>query len=157
MPVPSRTQLISRFYTAFQQRDAAGMAACYHEQIHFSDPIFPDLHGGDVGAMWEMLCTRGKDLTVAFDNVEADEQRGSAHWTARYTFSATKRHVTNRIDASFIFRDGLFIRHVDRFPLYAWTRQALGPVGLLLGWTPMLQSRVRQQAATSLQQWIAKR
>lgn len=150
------TELITRFYTAFSQRDAAGMNACYHGDVHFSDPVFPDLRGDDARAMWEMLCARGKDLTIEFANVQADEQRASANWIARYTFSATKRHVTNRIEASFIIRDGLIVRHIDRFPLYSWARQALGPVGLLLGWTPMVQSRVRHKAATSLRQWIAR-
>ncbi len=148
--------LITRFYTAFQQRNAVGMAACYHVDVHFSDPVFPNLHGREAGAMWGMLCTRGRDLTLEFANVHADNERGSADWTAHYTFSATKRHVTNRIHASFAFRDGLIQRHIDRFSLYAWTRQALGPTGLLLGWSPPLQSRVRQQAATSLAQWIAR-
>ncbi len=149
--------LITRFYTAFQQRNAAGMAACYHQQIHFSDPVFPDLHGADAAAMWDMLCTRGKDLRVEFTNVQASEQHGSADWTATYTFTSTQRLVTNRISASFVFRDGLIVRHTDHFSLYAWSRQALGPLGLLLGWTPMLQSRVRAQAAVSLARWIAKR
>ncbi len=150
-------ELITRFYSAFQQRNAEQMGACYHEQIHFSDPVFPNLHGHVARAMWDMLCTRGTDLTLEFTNVQADDLRGSAHWVARYTFSATGRSVTNRIDARFSFRDGLIVRHIDRFPLYAWSRQALGPVGLLLGWTPMLQSRVKSQAAASLKQWIAKR
>ena len=37
-------QTIQRFYTSFQQRDHAGMAACYHPSVHFSDPAFGDLH-----------------------------------------------------------------------------------------------------------------
>jgi len=65
--------------------------------------------------------------------VHADDQHGSADWVARYTFSATKRHVTNRIHASLQFRDELIHRHIDHFLLYAWSEQALGPVGLLLG------------------------
>ena len=89
--------------------------------------------------------------------MHADDQHGSADWVARYTFSATKRHVTNRIHASLQFRDELIHRHIDHFSLYAGSKQALGPVGLLLGWSPLLQSRVRRQAATSLEQWIAKR
>jgi hypothetical protein len=82
--------------------------------------------------------------------VQADDDSGRAHWEAHYRFSATKRLVHNRIDASFRFRDGLIIEHVDRFDFWAWARQALGAPGLLLGWTPMLRNKVRAQAATKL-------
>ncbi|MFY8063069.1 MAG: nuclear transport factor 2 family protein, partial [Usitatibacteraceae bacterium] len=34
-------QCIRRFYAAFANRDADGMAACYHPEIAFSDPAFP--------------------------------------------------------------------------------------------------------------------
>ena len=47
-------QLIQTFYTAFQNRDAAGMAACYHPEVVFSDPVFPHLEGPKAIAMWQM-------------------------------------------------------------------------------------------------------
>ncbi len=160
MPLPLRetavhphAELITRFYSAFQQSNAEQMAACYHEQIHFSDPVFPDLHGGDVHTMWDMLCTRGTDLSLEFSNVYADDAAGRAQWIARYTFSATGRSVINRINARFQFRDGLIVRHIDTFSLYAWTRQALGTIGWIAGWSPPLQNRVRRQAAASLANW----
>ncbi len=143
-------ELITRFYSAFQRKDAAAMAACYHAEVRFSDPVFPDLRGAAAGAMWAMLCARGKDLAVEFRDVQADDARGRAHWDARYTFSATGRAVLNRIDAQFEFRDGRIARHVDRFSFWGWARQALGPAGLLLGWTPMLRAKVRAQAAAGL-------
>ena len=142
--------LITRFYEAFAARDGAAMAACYHPEVHFSDPVFPDLHGADAGLMWRMLTERGKDLVIRFDEVQADDQQGSAHWQADYTFSATKRFVKNDIRASFTFKDGLILRHQDSFGFYAWARQALGPMGLLLGWTPMLHKKVQSQAAAGL-------
>jgi ketosteroid isomerase-like protein len=141
---------IRRFYEAFQKRDAAAMVACYAPDVHFSDPVFPDLRGPQAGMMWKMLCERGKDLRLEFRDVRADETMGSAHWEAWYTFSATGRKVHNVIDASFEFRDGRIARHVDRFDLYRWSRQALGPAGLLLGWTPLLQDKVRAMAAKGL-------
>ncbi len=148
--------LITRFYTAFAARDAVAMGACYHPGVHFSDPVFPELHGDDARAMWSMLCARGKDLTIAFRDVRADSQRGSASWIARYTFSASGRFVTNRINAEFELADGLIVRHTDRFSLYAWARSALGPTGVLLGWTPLVQSKIRRQAAAALRAWRAK-
>jgi ketosteroid isomerase-like protein len=141
---------ITRFYEAFQKRDAATMAACYAPDVQFSDPVFPDLRGAQAGLMWKMLCERGKDLRLEFRDVRADATGGSAHWEAWYTFSATGRKVHNVIDASFAFRDGRIARHVDRFDLYRWSRQALGPAGLLLGWSPPLQNKVRAMAAKGL-------
>ncbi|MEA2010855.1 MAG: nuclear transport factor 2 family protein, partial [Actinomycetota bacterium] len=61
--------LITSFYEAFQERDHAGMIACYHPSIHFSDPVFTDLHGSEAKAMWHMLCERGTDLNVTFRDV----------------------------------------------------------------------------------------
>lgn len=148
---------IQRFYHAFTQRDAEGMAACYAPDVHFSDPVFPDLHGSDAGDMWRMLCEAGKDLQIRSSNITADDTHGTAHWDADYTFSATGRFVNNRIDAQFTFRDGLIVRHVDTFDFYAWTRMALGPAGLLLGWTPLLRNKVRTQAAKGLSKWKADR
>jgi hypothetical protein len=74
----------------------------------------------------------------------------TAHWDAHYTFSATGRAVHNAIDAQFTLRDGLIVRHVDRFDFWRWSRQALGVPGWLLGWTPLLKAKVRAQAAKGL-------
>ena len=152
-------ELIQTFYTAFQQRDHAGMIACYHPDIHFSDPVFTDLHGRQANAMWQMLCERGKDLAVTFSDVvataSADGGNGRAHWEATYTFS-TGHQVHNVIDATFVFQDGLIIRHQDSFDLWRWTRMALGPMGLFLGWTPLVQNRVRKTALAGLERFIAK-
>lgn len=149
------TQLIERFYAAFGRRDWAGMAACYHPDVHFSDEVF-DLHGADAGLMWRMLCTSGKDLAIEPSGIAADEAVGRAHWDARYTFSATGRKVLNRIDASFEFRDGLIVRHVDRFPFWTWARQALGAPGWLLGWSGFLRDKVRATAAKNLAAFKAR-
>lgn len=142
--------LIDRFYQAFGRRDAAAMAACYHADVEFTDPVFPRLRGGEAGKMWTMLCARGKDLRVEHSAVSADDAAGRAHWDAYYTFSGTGRKVVNRIDARFEFKDGLIVRHVDQFSFYRWARQALGPVGLALGWTPLVRGKVQRQAAANL-------
>lgn len=143
-------ELITRFYQAFQKRDAAAMAACYHRDIRFSDPAFPDLRGAQAGAMWKMLCARGKDLRLEFRDVRADDKSGSAHWEAWYSFSATGRQVHNIIDAEFEFRDGLIARHTDRFDFHRWAGQALGPAGKLLGGFGFLQTKVQKMAAKGL-------
>jgi ketosteroid isomerase-like protein len=143
-------EVITRFYTAFQHRDAAGMAACYHPDVHFSDPVFPSLRGPEATLMWEMLCRRGKDLTIQFNNVQANDLAGTAEWEAWYSFSATGRRVHNRIRADFRFRDGTIIRHIDEFSFWRWARQALGPIGWLMGWSGPVRSRVQDQARAAL-------
>ncbi len=147
-------ELLETFYTAFQQKDYASMNGCYHDNIHFSDPVFMDLYGNQAKAMWHMLCERGKDLAVIFNNVHASENSGQAHWEATYTFSTSGRTVHNIINAKFTFQDGKIIRHQDTFGLWRWTRMALGPVGALLGWTPPIQNKVRTMGMIGLEKFI---
>lgn len=149
------TDLLDRFYAAFDRRDGDAMAACYTPDAHFSDPVFTDLNGREPGAMWRMLTGRSDDLSVDLVSRSATRDQGSAHWVARYTFTATGRFVVNDVQAQFHFRDGLIVDHVDTFDFWRWTRQALGPPGLLLGWTPMLRDRVRSQARAGLDEFLA--
>ena len=129
------------------------MGACYAHDVRFSDPVFPDLRGDDARAMWLMLTARAKEFRVEFRDVSFDGSTGRGHVEAWYLFSATGRKVHNVIDGTFTFRDGLIATHVDRFDFYRWSRQALGLPGLLLGWTPFIQERIRQQAAEGLRRW----
>lgn len=152
----ANAKLIERFYQAFANRDAATMRAAYHPQARFDDPAFPGLEGSEIGDMWDMLISRGKDLKVTFSDVEAGDQEGSAHWQAWYTFSATGQKVHNVIAADFEFRDGKIYRHRDRFSFWRWSRQALGMPGLLLGWTPLLEKKVQANAKKSLDAWRAR-
>ena len=143
-------QVITRFYEGFARRDAEAMAACYHRDIEFSDPVFTDLKGNAAGDMWRMLCARAADLAVRFEVKSADDKRGAAHWDADYTFTKTGRKVNNRIDAEFEFQDGLISRHKDQFDFWRWSRMALGTPGVLLGWSPVIRNKVRAQAAEGL-------
>lgn len=142
-------ELIERFYAAFARRDGDGMAACYAPDVRFSDPVFGELRGTEAGDMWRMLTGRAQDLTVTLAEHEAGDERGSAHWLADYTFR-TGRKVHNDIHAELRFRDGLIAEHDDRFSFHRWASQALGPVGLLLGWTPMLRGKVSGEARAGL-------
>ena len=149
-------KLIATFYAAFARRDAKAMAACYAPDVVFSDPVFPRLEGPRAGGMWAMLCERGADLAIEPSAIAADDSRGTAHWDARYTFSATGRKVLNRIDAEFTFAGGKIATHTDRFSFWKWSSQALGPAGMLLGWTPLVRNKVRAQAAKGLDAFLAK-
>lgn len=148
--------LIGQLYQAFQVRDGARMAALYHPEAEFSDPVFTALKGEQVGAMWRMLTERGKDLQVTYDSVSADEAAGSAHWQANYTFSRTGRPVHNVIDARFAFLDGKIFRHIDDFDLWRWAGMALGVKGKVIGWLPAAQNAIRREAMRGLDRYMGK-
>ena len=148
--------LLETFYEAFDKCDGDRMAACYAPDARFSDPVFTDLRGDEPGAMWRMLTGRADDLRVELLEHEAGDQRGSARWRAHYTFTQTGRPVVNDVRATFRFADGLIAEHHDEFGFHRWARQALGPTGLLLGWTPIVKGATRRRARESLDEFIAK-
>ena len=155
MSAEANKTTIERFYEAFDKHDGATMAACYApEGARFDDPVFPGLRGDEPGAMWRMLTGRADDLRVQLVEHDADDASGSARWLADYTFTQTGRKVHNDVRARFRFADGLIAEHDDEFGFYAWARQALGPPGLLLGWTPMLHAKVQKQARAGLDEFI---
>ncbi|KPF49718.1 ketosteroid isomerase [beta proteobacterium AAP121] len=150
---------IERFYAAFAQLDGEAMQACYAPDARFDDEAF-SLQGADqIGGMWRMLCTATKskpESRAHWQLAVSQITDRSAHWEAHYLFSATGRQVINRIDAAFEFdAQGRITRHRDRFDFWAWSRQALGTPGLLLGWTPMLRKKVRATAAQNLARFMA--
>lgn len=146
-------ELITKFYEAFQKRDAEAMVACYADDVVFSDSVFTELRGIEAKNMWRMLCERGADLRVVFRDVKSDGKTGSAHWDADYTFSVTGNQVHNEIDATFEFANGKIVRHKDVFDLWKWAGMALGMKGKLLGWAPPVQNAIRKQGAKGLALW----
>ncbi len=143
--------LITRFYTAFGQGDADAMEACYAKDVRFEDPVFGRLEAEQVMKMWRMLLRRSKGkLDIRIENVVSEGGRGSCVWIASYEFSKTGRKVVNVIEAEFTIEEGVIVRHVDRFSVWRWSRQALGLPGWLLGWTPWMASKLRAEARKSL-------
>ena len=142
---------VQRFYDAMSRRDGDAMADCYAPGATFSDPVFVGLHDGEPGDMWRMLTGRARDMTVDLVEHDVGERTGTAHWVARYTFGQTGRPVVNDVRSLFTFDDaGLVVDQQDDFDFWRWARQALGPVGLLAGWTPVLQHSVRDKAKAGL-------
>lgn len=148
--------LITRFYTAFQNKDAETMASFYHPEATFEDEVF-DLQGEDIGHMWRMLCARGKDMTLTFTNLRSSASgHVTCHWEPIYTFSGTGRKVHNLIDTTIELRDGKIWKQRDVFSFWNWASQALGLPGRLLGWTPVLKNKVRKTANQSLEDFKRK-
>lgn len=147
-------QIIDTFYKSFAKRDYKTMQNLYHEQAVFSDPVFTNLEGNQVKAMWHMLCESAKDLTISHGTIGTFDNNARVTWKAAYTFSKTNRMVHNVIDAHFYFKDGLIIQHYDDFDFYKWTRMALGTRGLLFGWTQFVQDKIRHEANLNLKKFI---
>ncbi len=148
--------LLNKFYTAFQNRDAQAMNSCYHKNIVFKDPAFGILKGNKAKAMWEMLCTTGKDLEIKFSDIEVIDNNGKVNWEADYTFSATKKKVHNVVYAEFIFKDGKIIEHIDTFCFHNWSSQAFGFIGKLFGKSAFFQRQFQQRANRLLDEYIEK-
>lgn len=151
----ANTMLISNFYRAFQQLDAAGMNACYSQQVVFSDPVFGFLDADEVKAMWQMLCKNAKDFKLEYGNIQAlDEEYYTCEWTASYTFSRTGRPVVNKVKAFMRLKDEKITEHSDGFSLHKWAAQALGVSGWLIGWNRWYQQKIKNNARRQLLHYI---
>ncbi len=148
---PPALATIERLYAAMDAHDGEAMAACYARQATFTDPVFVGLSDGEPGDMWRMLTARSTDLRVELREHDVDGSRGTAHWVAHYTFGQTGRKVVNDVRSEMRFDDaGLIVQQRDEFDFWRWSRQALGPLGLLLGWTPVVKHSVRDKARGGL-------
>lgn len=148
-------ETIQKFYTAFQQKDYETMNSCYANDIAFSDPIFGLLHGNQVKAMWQMLCTNAKEFKLQFNNIKTDDDEYyTCSWIAMYRFSATNRRVVNKCTAYMRLKDGVIIEHSDGFNYYKWCRQAFGIKGILLGWSGFMHKKVSNKARKQLFKYI---
>jgi ketosteroid isomerase-like protein len=147
--VADNADLIRQLYEAMDGHDGDAMAKLYAPDARFRDPAFGELSGAEAGDMWRMLTGRSEDLRVELAEHEAHGDTGTARWIATYTFR-TGRPVVNDIRAEFRFRDGKITEHRDSFSFWRWSRQALGPIGLAFGWTPLLRAAVRKRARSDL-------
>lgn len=149
-------ELINKFYTAFSNGDSKEMTACYHENVRFTDPAFGTLEGKRACKMWEMLLSRGTQSKITFSNINIDGDTGSANWRAEYNFGPKKRKVINLVSAHFKFKDGKIIEHVDTFDVWKWSKQAMGPVGHLMGWSSFLKNKIQKTTGEQLDKYMAK-
>jgi len=156
MKLLSDYDVLVAFYSAFARGDVEGMRLRYADDVVFSDPMFPHLHGQDVWAMWKMLVTQMVNLRVTINELEMRDGFGHASWQADYTYSRTHRRVSHRVCSRLAFEDGNIIRHADSFDLRRWIGMALGPTGQLFGWLGPMQDCVRLTAAAALQDYMMK-
>lgn len=151
-------QLVSRFYSAFANRDYQAMNSCYSDDIVFFDPVFDLLRGDEVRAMWEMLCRNAQEFSLEYNNIQSlDEEYVTCDWIARYKFSQTGNKVINKVKAHMRIKDGLVIEHSDAFRVSEWASQALGWKGKLFGWTNFMRRKIKNQARKNLVRFMEKK
>lgn len=150
--------LIHDFYTAFKNKDAEAMCACYADHIEFEDPAFGKLEGEHAKNMWRMLLEsqKDKDFEVTFSEVQCEGENGTAKWEAKYIYSKSGRPVHNKITATFEIENNKIVKHTDVFKLKSWAKQALGFKGALLGGTKFFKKAMNQQTSEILSKWEAK-
>lgn len=142
-----------RFYEAFMVRDFYTMGLLYANHAAFSDPVFPNLSAKGARLMWQMLLTEAEDLALDVEVLEDTPDRARVRWVAQYVFPPTKRMVVNKVQTDMRFAAGKIVQQVDQFSFWRWSGQALGARGWVLGWTPMVQNKVRAKAAQSLSEF----
>lgn len=150
-------EIIEKFYTSFSEGNSKGMTECYHKNVVFQDPVFGTLKGEKAFKMWEMLLSRKTDTTkISFENIVTNNDTGSVNWKAEYLYGKQKREVTNLVSANFKFKDGFIIQHIDTFDLYKWTKQAMGPVGYLMGWSTFMKNKIQKTTNEQLATYMSK-
>jgi hypothetical protein len=146
---------IQRFYTAFQQLDAAGMNSCYAADIMYSDPVYGLLRGEEVHALWEMTCRDVKDFSLRFSNITSDDDEYyTCDWQMTYLYPPTGRRVVSNGKAYMQLNNGVIAGHSDGYKYYRWCRQAYGLTGLVFGWSGFMHKRVRRAAIRRLNRFM---
>jgi hypothetical protein len=140
------------FFAAFKSLDSSEMFDLYSTEASFSDEVFSLQRKEDISRMWRFLVSNiarsGRDSWSLSYNVESDT---SASWEAKYLFCGTGRLVRNHVRSQFIFdSNGKVCQQIDTFDFWLWSRQALGLVGVLFGWTAFLKRKVRAKALDGL-------
>ena len=136
--------------------DGATMAACYAPSAHFADPVYPSLHGPEVGAMWRMLTGRAQELTDRGPLADGGRRAPAARPGWRATCSArTAGRSPTWCSSTFELHGRPDPGPARRVRLPRLGGQALGPKGRLLGWTPMVRKAVQTKAAEGLRDFLA--
>jgi len=85
--------------------------------------------------------------------VRSQADQAQVRWWLSYTDAASQRPVALHGHSELQLADGLIVQQVDCFDLWAWSRQALGTVGRILGWSDWMQAQLRAQALNRLERW----
>lgn len=147
-------EIITQFYTAFQNGDSTAMVNCYHDDVVFTDPAFGKLKAEKAKAMWQMLLSKKEEseMSVSF-KVLNDNQ---ADWIAHYKYGPNKKPVINTVTAIFEFKNGKISKHTDHFNLWKWSQQALGAPGYFLGWSSFMKNKIQKTTNSLLDKFMKR-
>ena len=144
--------LVRELLARLAARDAEGAARCYHAEIFYSDPRFPQVGGCAVGVLWRMRFDQEPQFALTVDEVGVDGQGGAfARWHWRYVHHG--RPVAVRVRSMFAFRDERIVRHYDHFSFWDWAAQAHGALGTALGWSAPFKWKLRRDAMRRLERF----
>jgi hypothetical protein len=147
-------EIAKAFYEAMDKRNTTEMNRFYADSLQFSDPVFPKLNATETKAMWDMLVGRSKSIRIEHTVLESGPKHVIVNWIARYNFSKTGRPVANNITTRMDIENNSIVLQKDTFDLYAWSKQALGIQGYLLGWTSFMQNKIRATAQENLKTFM---
>lgn len=154
----SNLDLINSFFVAFQNKNGKAMWDHYKEEAEFEDPVFGELRGKDILAMWSMLVEgMGEESEIRYSHPIPTEEGAICKWEAIYTFAKTKRKIHNKIKSQFWIQDGKIVKQKDSFSFFKWLVMAFGWKALLMGWTPGFQKKVKEETKKSLEIYKKRR
>ncbi len=135
---------VNTFFRAYAKADPVLIGQCLHQQISFSDPLFPDLRGARALLRWHWLLRQTQDLSVQHQVIFADDRKAQLKVNVSYSWHG--RQVNLPVLTTLTIWDDLIVRHVDEYSYYEYAKQAQGLAGRVLGALPMAQSAVQRRA-----------
>ncbi|MCL4748137.1 MAG: nuclear transport factor 2 family protein, partial [Burkholderiaceae bacterium] len=118
--------LVRRYFDALARLDGEAMTRCLHPMVSYSDPVFADLRGDDVGWRWRLMARGAADMHLAYDIVWGDAHKAQVQWLARYRFAGSHRQVSNQVCTTLTFWDGTIVRQIDEYDFPRWSRSSAG-------------------------------
>ena len=151
--------LIDRFYSAFARKDARRWPPATRPMRTSHDPSFRTCTATRRACGGCGSCERGLRPQAVEHSERAQPRPTPARRTGWPTTpSPGQPAVRSNVDRGELrFKNGLIAEHRDDFDLWRGrARRALGPVGLLAGWSPpAVQNKVRGQARDNLRAFMA--
>jgi len=148
------SQIIKKYYKAFEKGDSKKMNSFYSNDIEFEDPSIGKIEGDEARYWWQFLCDNSVDLSIDIEKIQADDEKGIALWTNNYTFEETGNHISLEIVSKFYFEDGEIVKHQDEYDVKSFVKQAFGSAAGLVGGSFLVKKTVRSQSKKLLKKYI---
>ncbi len=146
--------LVRRYFDALARLDGEAMAQCLHPMVSYSDPVFADLRGDDVGWRWRLMTRGASDMHLAYDIVRGDARKAQVQWQARYRFAGSARQVSNKVLTTLTFWDGTIVRQIDEYDFARWSRSSAGVLAWAVCALPGARAALQRRALHRLRAFI---